>query len=40
MYTLKYPMITKLAIIKSLKDDNNVDILYDEIVPNLKFQMK
>ena len=36
MHTLKHPMMTKLGIIKLLKDNNNIDILCDEIALDLK----
>ena len=36
-HTLKHPMIAKLAIIKTLKDNNNVDIVNDEIVLDKEF---
>ena len=37
IHTLKHPMMAKLAIIKTLKDNNNVDIVNDEIVPDKDF---
>ena len=40
MNTLKNPMVDKLVIIKSIKANHNVDILYDEIVLDKEFQMK